>query len=273
VDTTSLLSKLPRLIVPLVACLICQSPSGAQDVTTGAQNKQNKPPIQGGVEQDDVLPGLPDKYKEGSPLDKADLQRLTPDNNWFPIPEWFAGKWFGEDRVVESVQSYRTGLRKDLHITMKQPIESSHGHQRDKTGQIWEYIEIPRWKQADLRLDKQYLRLLRQDVIESNSTSVVLKDLHNQMVVGDDAKQIILSSFLVQQKSIYVPEKDGHMTLLASMKKFDSDGKPMALERCSMLLTRTGPYTEVDSLDGLDLKQLFVEYLKKIGRPDLLPAQ
>jgi hypothetical protein len=260
--------KMTILALLHVVCLIWSSQSGAQDVKSAGPSKR---PLQGGIALDEVLPGLPEKYKEGSPLDKADLQRLTPENNWFPIPDWFAGKWSGKERVIEYVESFKTGAKKTVHRRVKQPCESFHGHQQDKSGQIWEYIEIPRWKQPDSRLNRVYLRLLRQDVLESNSKQVMLQDLHNQIVVGRDDKQIILSSFQVQQLSTYTADEEGLLTLRASLKRFDSDGTPILMERCSMLLTKIGPYREVDSLDGLDLKKLFAEYLKKIGRSELLP--
>jgi hypothetical protein len=37
-------------------------------------------------------------------------------------------------------------------------------------------------------------------------------------------------------------------------------------------MRRSEPYEEIDTLDGLDLKKLFAEYLTKTGHPELIPS-
>jgi hypothetical protein len=115
-----------------------------------------------------------------------------------------------------------------------------------------------------------YLRTLREDVLQTDPSQVILKDLHNQLLV-DDKKQTILSSFQVQQISTLTPIDDGLVKLDAALKSFDDNGNANMLQRQSMLLKRTSPFENIDSLDGLDLKKLFVEFLRKSGRQELLP--
>jgi hypothetical protein len=55
------------------------------------------------------------------------------------------------------------------------------------------------------------------------------------------------------------------------LKSFDDNGNANMPQRQSMLLKRTSPFENIDTLDGLDLKKLFVEFLKKSGRQELLP--
>jgi hypothetical protein len=57
----------------------------------------------------------------------------------------------------------------------------------------------------------------------------------------------------------------------ASLKTFDASGNPKVHEQHSALMKRTASYEDLNTLNRLDLKQLFVEYLKKSGRQDLLP--
>jgi hypothetical protein len=97
-----------------------------------------------------------------------------------------------------------------------------------------------------------------------------LKVLNNQMNV-DNEKQKIISSNQVQQIGTYIPVEEGLMKLEASLKNFDDDGNPLLLVRSSKLIKRVSPYEEIDDLDGQDLKRLFAEYLRKIGKGDLVP--
>lgn len=262
-------SKLLKLAVAalLIGCTLSAAAAVAQDA---AVNAPVRAPIQGGIQLDETLPGLPGPFKVGDRFEEPELQGLTPDNIWFAIPAWLAGKWHGDVKTVDYAESFRTGVKNVPHLTLSQPLDTVHGHQRDRTGQIWDFIEIPRWA-SDGRLPRtRYLRLLREEPLQSDSSQVVLKDLHNQMLVNSDS-HLILSSIQVEQIGTYTPLQDGLVKVEASLKNYDDAGNPIMLQRQSMLLQRTAPYEDIDSLHGLDLKRMFIEYLKKIGRQDLLP--
>jgi hypothetical protein len=230
-----------------------------------------KQPLQGAAILDDALPGLPDQFHVGSQFDQSALQGLTPDNVWFPIPNWFAGKWHGESRTVDFIEDCQSGVHESPHAVMKEVQDTTMGYQRDKTGQIWHFVEIPRWRKVEDQKGFAYLHALREDVLDNDASHVVLKILNNQMLV-DGGKQTILSSHQVQQIGTYIPVEDGLVRLDASLKTFDADGSPKIHEECSALMKRTAPYEDLNTLNGLDLKQLFIEYLKKTGRQDLLPG-
>ena len=57
----------------------------------------------------------------------------------------------------------------------------------------------------------------------------------------------------------------------ASLKNFDADGAPEQVQKAEKVITRIAPYESVDTKDGLDLKKLFVEYLKRENKSDLIP--
>jgi hypothetical protein len=263
---TRLSRKASLAVLVLISLITCGGTVKAENAVANSA----KPPLQGAVELNDTLPGLPDQYKVGSPLPSNELQGLTPDNVWFSIPNWFAGKWHGENKTVDYIESYQTGLKSSPHKVVNQPLDTTHGHQRDKTGQIWEFVEVPRWKKVGGTPAIGYLRILREDVLQSDPSQIILKDLHNQILV-DDEKQTILGSIQVQQIGTYLPIEDGLVKVDAALKSFDDNGNPNMLQRQSMLMKRTSPFENIDSLDGLDLKKLFVEFLKKTGRQDLLP--
>jgi hypothetical protein len=98
------------------ACTVSVPAVSAQETAGSATHK----PIQGGVSHDVRLPGLPDEYHAGKQFDQANLQALTPDNVWMPIPEWYAGKWHSEFKTVEYGEDLRTGLTSSPHLTVKE---------------------------------------------------------------------------------------------------------------------------------------------------------
>jgi len=68
-----------------------------------------------------------------------------------------------------------------------------------------------------------------------------------------------------------LPLEDGLVRLEASLKNFNADGDPQQVQKAEKIIKRTAPFENIDSKDGLNLKQLFVEYLKKSGKSDLVP--
>jgi hypothetical protein len=257
----------------LVACLIgflfnSISAVAAKDTT---DKPQTKPPLSGGVVHDEVLPGLPDQYHAGNQFDQSSLEAIQPNNIWFQIPDWFTGKWHAETKTIDYVEDCETGASESPHLVVKEAEDVTHGYQRDKQGRIWEFIRVPRWQKARLAHGTGYMRAIREDVLQSDASQVVLKILNNQMDV-DDKKQTILASNQVQQIGTYTPVEEGLIKLDASLKNFDSNGQPIQLQRQSALMKRVAPFQSIDNLDGLDLKKLFAEYLTSIGRQELIPT-
>jgi hypothetical protein len=227
-------------------------------------------PLQGGVELDERLPALSPEYQVGTKLDVDALTALTPDNMWFPIPKWLAGQLHSENATITSVHFYKTGQTENVHVVRKEIADVLYGSQTDKTGQIWEFIKIPRMQKVAVNGGTAYLRALREDVLNSDDTSVTLKIFSNQLTVNKKDK--IIASEQVQQINHYQPLEDGVIQLESSLKNFDADGNPEQLQHGQKLIKRIGPYQQRDSDGNLDLKKLFIEFMTKTGRTDLLPG-
>jgi hypothetical protein len=254
-----------------VALMLIVSGATGAFAEAATDTAQHGSTLQGGVEHDVSLPSLPDTFQVGQKLDPVDFEKLTPDNNWFPIPNWDAGNWHAETKTIEYMEDLDTGEHSSEQIVVPEAQDTLIGHQRDKSGQIWQFIEIPRWKKVGDPRGVAYLRAIREDVLQSDPSQIVLKILNNQMIV-DRKGDKILASRQVQQIGTYVPVEDGLVKLEASLKDFDQNGNAKHLQRASTLMKRTAPYQEVDTLNGLDLKQLFEEFMKRTGRQDLLPS-
>jgi hypothetical protein len=271
----ALLANLGKLcaLALIFSCTVSVTAVTAQETAATAQEtapSATHKPILGGISHDVRLPGLPDEYHAGSPFDQTNLQALTPDNVWMPIPDWYAGKWHSEFKTVEYGEDLKTGLTNSTPLTVKEAADTVHGHQRDKSGQIWEFLRIPRSQKAECSEGTAYLRALREDILENDPSHIVLKILNNQMTI-DHEKQKIISSNQVQQIGTYTPVEDGLIKLEASLKNFDDAGNPLLLVRSSKLMKRVSPYEDINDLDGQNLKRLFAEYLRKIGKQDLVP--
>jgi hypothetical protein len=263
----SIVLKSTILIALLLTVVACASQSVHAQEAQAASNVRI--PLNGGVEHDEKLPGLSADMQVGHHIDPTQLSAPTPDNNWFPIPSWLGGKWHSENMTVTNVTDCSTGNSQKVHIERKEVADVVHGFQKDKSGQLWEFLQIPRVQKVAVDGGECYLTCSREDVLRDDNTALLLKILNSQITV--DKKNKVKASEQVQQISNYLPLEDGKIRMEASLKNFNADGDPQQVQKAEKVLQRIAPYESVDSKDGLNLKQLFVEYLKKTGKEDLVP--
>jgi hypothetical protein len=181
-----------------------------------------------------------------------------------------AGQLHSESATITSVHDYKSGETEKVHVVRKEIADVVYGSQTDKTGQIWEYIKIPRIQKVAVDGGTCYLRALREDVLNSDDTSVGLKILSNQLTVNKKDK--ITASEQVQQINNYQQLEDGVIQMESSLKNFDGDGNPEQLQHGQKIIKKIGPYQQRDTDGNLDLKKLFIEFMTKTGRADLLPS-
>lgn len=226
-------------------------------------------PLDGQIQHDEKLPSLPSDYRVGNKIDPTQLTGQTPDNEWFPIPSWLAGKWHSDSMTITNVTNCRTGKTAKVHLERKEVADVVHGFQKDKSGQIWEFLQIPRVQKVLVDNGSCYLTCSREDVLRSDNTAVLLKILNSQITVDKDHK--VVATNQVQQISNFLPLEDGIVRMEASLKNFDADGEPEQVQKAEKIVQRLSTYEPLDTKDGLDLKKLFVEFLKKSGKEDLIP--
>lgn len=253
------------IMVSVAANVLLPAGSHAQGQTANA----SRTPLQGEVQHDESLPSLPEDYQVGSHVDPDQLTALTANNLWYQIPNWFAGAWHSDSLTITHIEDCKSGRGEDVRAVRKEVSDVIHGHQRDKTGQIWEYLEVPKVEKMVVEKGICYLRTSREDILQSDPSAIVLKVLDTQLTV--DKKQKVVDSQQVQQISTCQPLEDGLAQIAGSLKNFDASGDPLQIQTVEKVLKRTAPYQEVDVLGDRNLKPLFVEFLKKTGRQDLVP--
>lgn len=259
----------PKLVFILFASVGVILMAGASWAQDQAINEVDTKTLQGGVQHDEQLPSLPDDYQVGKRFDPAQLTALTPNNLWYPIPDWFGGKWHSESMTITSVQDCTSGKSEKVHLIRKEVADTTHGQQRDKTGQIWDFLKIPRVIKVAVDGGTCYLTCSSEDILQSDSSAVVFKALTSQITI-DKSKRVI-SSEQVQQISRTRPLDEGLIQIEGSLKNFTADGDPAQIQTVEKVVQKTAPYQEIDTDGDLNLKQLFIEFLKKTGRQELLP--
>ncbi|PWU03438.1 MAG: hypothetical protein C5B53_00515 [Candidatus Melainabacteria bacterium] len=248
------------------------SSASPPNATLSTPGSPYKPPLEGRVEeqQEESLPAIEDKFRSGTTFDEAKLTALTPDNIWIQTPEWFGGKWHSETESISYMYDYKTGMASPAEHIMKAVANTTYGMQRSKDGQLWTFVKLPRIAKTETEFGYAYLYALREDLLKYTDTKLVIKFFYYE--IRTDSNNTILGVERVSSINTYTQLDEGLVRLKASMKSFDEEGQPKLLQFSEKVLKQTAPYEEVDEYSGLNLKQLFVEFLKKSGKEDQIPT-
>jgi len=247
------------------------SSTAPPDATAPPQRSPSKP-LEGRVEeqQEESLPAIEEKFRTGAQFDEAQLSALTPDNIWIQTPEWFGGKWHSETESINYMYDYKSGMSTSAEHIQKAVANVTYGMQQSKDGQLWTFVKLPRIAKTETELGYAFLYALREELVKYSDTKLVLKFFYYE--IRTDSNKTILRVERVSSINTYTQLDEGLVRLKASMKSFDEEGQPKLLQFSEKVLKQTAPYEEVDEYSGLNLKQLFVEFLKKSGKEDLIPG-
>ena len=243
-----------------------------QEATPSGTPGNPSKPLEGRVEeqQEESLPAIEAKFRTGTTFDEAALTAQTPDNIWIQTPEWFGGKWHSDTETINYMYDYKSGASSSSERFMKAVASTTYGMQRSKDGQLWTFVKLPRVAKTETEFGYAYLYALREDLLKYSDTKLVIKFFYYE--ISTDSNNTIAKVERVSSINTYTQLDEGLVRLKASMKSFDEEGQPKLLQFSEKVMKQTAPYEEVDQEYGLNLKQLFAEFLKKIGKEDQIPS-
>lgn len=116
-----------------------EPPANGSTADTTAPAKPSTTFLQGGVRHkeyvDPVQPGL----MAGAKFDEQTLTKLTPNNEWIPIPAWMAGTWQFKTENVTEMQNFTKHNYTPAPYTIRNESTKILGEQTDKTRQVWHF--------------------------------------------------------------------------------------------------------------------------------------
>ncbi len=245
-------------------------PAPAQTASQSARLRVNaSKPLEGQVQLDERLPPTSPDLGVGNRLDSQELESLTPGNVWHIIPKWMAGKWHSDEEIISHIHNFRTGGDIGFSKHQKAVRDQSYGEQHDKRGQIWSFDGVPTTSKAEIVFGMSYFVTSLFDRLQPFDSSFVSKSRFNEIQVNKNGT--IIRTLQCEQLSTYKQIDDGLMTKHAVEKVFDNFGNPMLVQEGDLIWKRIAPYENIDSKGDLDLKKLFVEFLKQTGQETLIP--
>lgn len=251
--------------------------SGAQMDTYVPPSQFNSPQsksqmLQGSAEHSESLPAEDSRLTAGATFDAKALPEQKTANNWFWIPQWFAGKYKTESITRFYRFDYGTGqtdLKRNTSVLRRNEI---WGWQQDKLGGIWQYESSSYTEEVD-RDTLREIQICKERVpVKITNDSVVLRFRITSIFINRKTEKIewtIQSEYL----QTYTPVSPTRLKVEISAKSFDENGKPKALDKNTQYLDRISEFVPVVSMNGRDVKAMFRDFLLARNRADLIPNE
>lgn len=229
-----------------------------------------RPVLRGSVSHSETLAPVDPYLREGAVFDAGRLPQLEAGNVWYRIPEWSAGHWKTETSICYYARDLRTGLAYRQPTELVARSEEDVGFQSDRKGDIWEYQHGSYIQRVDAgdHLVVQVIHL--QEPVSVSEDKVVLRFQGINVSVDQFTRRIMATS-QVESIQTYTPYGVNTVRCVASIKAFDSSGKPYWLQRNVSYKRRTAGYAPWNFYKGRDLRKLFRAYLIAQGLEHLVP--
>jgi hypothetical protein len=283
---TALLA-LHMVLVPALSLAQTNTVSAADEVTArdstspvatadaaapqAAESAPPRTPLQGIVEHSASFAPVPLQLMPGGKFDEASMPKVIPGNFWYPVPAWMAGTWQFKTETVTFMRTFTKQHYPPVPFTLKNEFSKVIGMQKDKSGQVWDYVKAPFSYTA--KLDGGLLGYVNEtsiDIVKCTDSEIVRKLVGPDTIVDPTSQEIMLTN----QKECftrYTRLGDDALHVDGSTKIFDMNGNPTVLKFSNMLAMRTKPFEVLDEKDGQNLKQMFSDFLKTQGKADLVP--
>lgn len=226
--------------------------------------------LEGSLEHSESLPAEDSRFAAGTTFDASTLPEFQAGNNWFWLPQWFAGNYKTETLTRIYRYDFRTGKTDLARNTAVFRRTEKWGWQQDRLGGVWQYDNTPYKKEVD-RGGSREIQLCKERVpVKITNDSATLRFRITAIIINRQTDKIewtIQSEFL----QTYTPVGTDRVKVEVSAKSFDVYGKPMTLDKSVQYLDRITGFEPEESYDGKDLRVLFREFLLSSNRANLIP--
>jgi hypothetical protein len=228
--------------------------------------------LEGSVEHSEQLKAAPQLLKPGIKFDEAMLGADYEESSWRRIPKGLAGTWHRETKVWTKFEDYVDNRSANVHVEKQSRSTFTRGYQVDKNGDVWDCPSVrPKIKTeaADLII---YGQVTDREVLALSQDSMTVRGRHTEVQVSKNTEKI-RNVIQVEAITKLVAESPEVVHATSSSKIFSASGSPLQLEESYADESRVEPFKPIDNLDGVDLRNSFISFLKTNGLNQLIPLQ
>lgn len=212
--------------------------------------------LSGTIEHKKVLPAVPPELQAGATFDEQNIPVATA-SKWFKIPSWFAGSWM-RTRVKKKVLGMVAASVADKRVR-------HFGHQVDRDGQIWHWVQIP-GRIVSERFDTVSYFLSRDEDSElfEDEEAIKIRTIWTAWTVSKRSRRIVK---VEQGDQIDIFKRKGENKLRADsyVQYYNQDGKRVASQKAYWDENRVEVFHPTNYAEGIDVRRLFIDYLVANG--------
>ena len=210
------------------------------------------------------------QLQAGVEFDEQAMPKLQPNNDWYPIPAWYAGFKHIETQTILQDYNFATGQRISPNRTVVNRQDLPIGFQIDRNGTIWEFKRAPYSSTTDGGNTLTTTIIRSRDPVQVTQSYVVIRMVETSVVVNKRNKRI-LRSMQEEQINTFTPSGQGTMNLQTSIKSFGADGRPQVQETSVRVVSQIAPFQPINSYQGMDTRSMFRDFMIAKGWGNLLP--
>ncbi|CAN5384750.1 hypothetical protein BH11CYA1_BH11CYA1_32490 [soil metagenome] len=224
--------------------------------------------IEGKIEHQEALPSVDSSIRKGARFSAG--AEAEANNNWVKVPPWLAGTWTVREETAVLRHDFKTGrIDRNPSIFMAKQ-EFTYGSQKDRQGGIWHYIGAPYTSKTKLTAYQELHQVKEKQFLVANDAQVQFRTLMTVVRVSNMSGRVA-DSFQQESITSYRPVEDGIISLAASNKTFDANGRALFQQDNEARIRRYKHFYETDKKDGKNLRELFLQYLEANGLSNLIP--
>lgn len=227
-------------------------------------------PLEGKVEDVEVLSGVSPILRPGVQYNEKEVAPLTPSNLWVQLPTWFCGTWQINRETTVYRKNFSTGEQSYARVEFEAASKFTYGKQIDRQGHIWHYLGTPYTSETKMSQVTEHHQVLSKELVSGDEAKVVLKTRVIVFKVNRSTHRII-ETYQQESTNTYTRGGDRQMTLKATTKVFDDQGKPGFLTTNEASAQKIDDFHIVNYENHKDLRALFIEYLTAKGLTILAP--
>lgn len=212
--------------------------------------------IQAKIEHREVLPEVPSTFQKGSVVNFNNLKSRV---EWFPIPDWMAGRFTKEGDIETFEEDFQSGRTDYRQVWLENKVSLSFGHQSDFLNTIWHAEVLPFRADGKRGRDRDQRYVVEMNCLKSSKETVVLR--FHTIVVTLDRKGRVRQSRQQEEIVKFYPQDSRFIASTSSTKTFSSKGKPLYRLDSHTKRLKTARYKPVSHMGGIDLKKSLNDFL------------
>lgn len=180
---------------------------------------------------------------------------------WYRIPKWFAGT------------TVRTKMKSSFGLSVKNVRTRERGRQFDANGRIWEARREPIVYDIDRGKLVDHTVLRMEQPIQVNSDRVSMRYIA-LMICTRKSDGRIISTCVVDQLHTFTPGKEGSVNaVISDGKRYDANGVLLTVNEPNSYYVehRIADFEPIDRDARFDYRESFVNYLRSVGKDNLIP--